>query len=441
MKRITELRAEKGKVLDAMKAISAKADEGDGRDLTAEEHAELERLKAEDDRLTKEITALEDVQRRLSASAQPVPASPKPPAQILPPRTAIANPADKGLRVVRVVRAIHAGSRNNHEAAQYIGDVLGDGELAEAMEAMATTPGSVGGVLVPETVSGDFVEYLRPASVVMSMGPRIIPMPSGNLTVNRQATGTSAAYVGERQPIATSGMTFGQAKLAARKLASLVPVSNDLLRFASPATDGMIRDDMRNDIAARTDLAFIRGDGTQDTPTGLRYQAALHSGSPTIVIAANATVNLANTRADLAKIELALRQTNRPPVRQGWLMSPRTESYLYNLTDTNANYVFKSEMDQGRFRGRPFKVTTQIPENLGGGTDESELYLVEFDDVMIGEATGLLLAASSEATYVVAGVTYSAFQRDETLFRAIIEHDIGMRRLTSVLVLTGVKWA
>jgi hypothetical protein len=34
----------------------------------------------------------------------------------------------------------------------------------------------------------------------------------------------------------------------------------------------------------------------------------------------------------------------------------------------------------------------------------------------------------------------SAYSRDETLMRMILQHDIGLRHLSAVSVLTGVTW-
>jgi len=40
------------------------------------------------------------------------------------------------------------------------------------------------------------------------------------------------------------------------------------MRYADPAVDAFVRDDLVKVIALREDLAFILGDGTQDTPRG-----------------------------------------------------------------------------------------------------------------------------------------------------------------------------
>jgi hypothetical protein len=52
------------------------------------------------------------------------------------------------------------------------------------------------------------------------------------------------------------------------------------------------------------------------------------------------------------------------------------------------------------------------------------------------------LAVSREGTYVDGnGTTISAFQNDETMIRAIAEHDHQIRHDAAVAVIQGVRWA
>ena len=84
--------------------------------------------------------------------------------------------------------------------------------------------------------------------------------------------------------------------------------------------------------------------------------------------------------------------------------------------------------------------TTNIPNNLGSGGNETEVYLSDMSDSIIAEATGLEIAVDSSASYIENGAAVSAFARDETLIRAISRHDFGVRHAESVAVKTGVLW-
>lgn len=334
-----------------------------------------------------------------------------------------------------MVRTIAAAGGIPHVAAQ-IAEANGDGALF-ANQNMGS--GAAGGFFVPEDVSAEVIELLRPASVVTAMGPRIVPMPNGNLTTNRRATGANFGYGGEQQNINTTGVTFGQVKLSAKKLRGIIPVSNDLLRSASTAVDRLIRDDAVADAAQIQDRFFLRGSGTDWSPKGLRFQHIGTSFASSHVLTMTGSPNLHLVTNDLGRLELALANSNVVQTGAHWIMSPRVEMYLTNLRDGNGNYAFP-EMQEGMLRKKPVHVTTEIPDNLGGGT-ESEIMLVHPSHVLVGEHMGIEVAMSTEAAYHDAGGTMqAAFSRDETLMRMIMQHDIGLRHLAAVAILTGVTW-
>ncbi len=416
---LRQLRAEK---ITALKA--AVEDETKFNALQAE-IAELDARIARHETALKAVASLQQPAADPAAAAQPAPAA-----------TVPAQAKDKGLKFGAQMRAI-AAANGHRETAVAIAESWGHSGLFAQQQAGT---GPAGGFLVEETLSGEVIELLRPVSVVMSFQPVIVPLDTGNLTMNRIALGTNANYVGERGPIIATRVELGQAKLSSKKLAALVPISNDLLKTASTAADTMVRDDMILSMALRGDLAFIRGAGSQFSPLGMRSQLVGSVFEATNVLAANATVNLVNVTSDLGRLELALMNANIPMIRPGWIMAPRVMMFLMNLRDGNGNYAFP-EMQQGLLRGKPYRATTQIPTNLGAGTD-SELYLADFAHVLVGEEHGIELAISTEAAYLDANSNLQAsFSTDETVIRAITKHDFGLRHLPAVAILTGVTWA
>jgi len=341
-------------------------------------------------------------------------------------------PREKGAIAARIVRALAANKGDVEKASAYAKKVWGDDEVAKALSAGTSTSG---GYIVPPEYSTEIIELLRPASVVRRMGAVTIPMDTGTLHIPRLASGAQATYIGENTAIGETTLTFDEVVLTWKKLAALVPISNDLLRFSNPSADVIVRDDLVNAMAQREDLAFIRGGGGTE-PKGLFGWAPDANKIPSTGTTLQAVTN------DLAAAVLALKKNNVRFIRPGWLMSPRSEMYLMALRDSNGNYAFRDEMLAGRLFGYPYAVTTQIPENLGTGTNtnESELYLVDFADAIIGEATQLIIDASSEAAYVSGGNVVSAYSLDQTVIRVIAEHDFAVRHPESVAVITGLTW-
>ncbi len=199
--------------------------------------------------------------------------------------------------------------------------------------------------------------------------------------------------------------------------------------------DGIVRDDLLNGVRTREDLAFIRDAGTSYCPKGMRYWAAAAN-----ILTMTATPTLITMTLDLGRLILALEEANVGFTRPGWMMAPRTRHALMTIRDANGNLAYAPEMARGMLMGYPYGVTTQIPRTLGGGT-ESELYLADFADVVIGQADSVEIATSSEASYKnESAVLVSSFSQDQTVIRVIEEHDLCVRHAESVAVLTALTW-
>jgi HK97 family phage major capsid protein len=292
--------------------------------------------------------------------------------------------------------------------------------------------------VIPDGYRPTLIEMLRPGTVVRQMaGLRQVPMPNGTFREPRQLTASTANYVGEAASIPTSQPTTDGINMVAKKLTCMVPVTGEALRHSNPSMDAMIRQDMQNSVNEKEDATFLRATRSSTVPGGLKWFA--DQAAATQVIAANATVNLDNVTKDLGKLKRALRTVNTPNRNRYFIMSPRSEQYLMDLRDGNGNYAFP-EMERGILRNTPFLVTTQIPENLGVGTDKSEILYVEASEMYIGDTMTMDLQLSLEAAYNEGSGLVSAFQTDTAVFRLILEHDTGLRHPTSVAYLSGVNW-
>jgi len=309
--------------------------------------------------------------------------------------------------------------------------------IIEAREkALAAGDPLAGGTLIPQQFSQDFVELLRPLSVVRRMGATSLPMPVGSIKIPKITSGMTAYYVGENANITKSQLATGQISLVWKKLAGLTPISNDLLRYSSPGADAIVRDDAVRGTAQAENAAFLRSQGMAGEPKGLRYQAAVGN-----VIGA-ASTSLANASTDLGKLIQKLMEANIPFTRPGWLMAPRSYIYLSTVQTTTGAFAFREELTRGTLWGWPYAVNTGIPVNLtdGGNTDETEVYLADFAEVIIGESLNVMVDASSEAAYYDGSQVQASFSLDQTVVRVITEHDLAVRRAESVALLNKVRW-
>src|SRR5574341_1344429 len=191
---------------------------------------------------------------------------------------------------------------NDPERAVQILTRSGDKDLADLMEehakvvagdekSMTAGDPETGGVLIPQPVSQEIIDILRARVVVRRMGAMEFPMQNGIYKMGKITQGSTAYYVGEAAAATTSQLKTGHINMSFKKLVTIVPVSNDLLRFSSPGADTLIRNDITRNMAVREDKAFLRDPGTVATPNGILQWAI---DNPTQVIVANATINLYN---------------------------------------------------------------------------------------------------------------------------------------------------
>lgn len=346
-----------------------------------------------------------------------------------------AEKPQKGLMAARFMRAIAAGKGDTDKAARFARKEWGeDGDVLKALEA---SDAAAGGVLIPTQWSGEVIELLKEATIVRRMGPRVIPMPTGALQMSKLTGGATAGYIGESQNLPVSEQSFGQINLTWKKLAVLIPVSNDLLRFNTEGADVIVRDDAVGAMSTREDQAFLRDDGTQFTPKGLRNWVP---AANTFAQSLAGSYDLASVTSDLAAQILLLREAHVRFLNPGWLMAPRTEFYLLSVRDANGNFAYRDEMLRGTLWGMPYGSTTEIPTNLGTGGNESEIMLIDFADVLLGESNTLEVMASDVAAYFDGSQVQAAFSLDQTVLRLIAHHDLAVRHEESLSVMTGVLW-
>jgi HK97 family phage major capsid protein len=267
----------------------------------------------------------------------------------------------------------------------------------------------------------------------------------GNLTIPRLAGGATAAYQNELDDIAISQERFDDVNFVAKKLTAMVPVSNDLIRRSPIGVEEIVRDDLVQTIARREDLAFLRGDGTDKGPIGMRTLCLPANKISVTTMPATPTPGDALTAilGGATAAILALQNGLSRMIRPTWFMHPTIARFISLARDQVGGFYWKDEIERGVWEGYPIRLTTQIPTNLvvGANTKGSEIYFCDMADFVIADTYNVVVDASDVAAYNDGVSMVSAFQRDQSLFRVIAEHDCNMRHLQSLAVLLTADWA
>lgn len=346
----------------------------------------------------------------------------------------------KGNNAAKFLRALAAGKGDPEKAARHVKKNWNDERFAKQL---LESDYSAGGVLVPDEYVAEIIDLLTAQSTVRAMGAATMPMQRGSMSIPKLTSGATASYVGENERGGSSEQEFGSIQMSAKKLKALVPISNDLIRDASPRADGIVRDDLVRQMALREDVAFIRDDGTNNKPKGMYYWAAADNKFEVSDDGGSTTLDTVTN--DLIQALFKLEGKDVPMTRVGWIFHPRTKYFLMKLRDGNGNYAFRDELQDGTLMGYPYMTTTQIPTNLDastdGSNDESEIYIADFAQLIVADNTELIIDVSSEASFYDGSNNVSAFDNDLTLMRAIARHDFGSRYDEAITVIEAVDWS
>lgn len=339
---------------------------------------------------------------------------------------------DPSLAFGGVIQALYHGHGNPEDARAWSKDKWGlEHPITKALSA---GQGSGGGFLVPEDLSSEVIELLRPRSAVRAMNPRVMRPTSGSMSFPKITSGVTASYVGENEVITQTEPTFGTVELVARKLAALTPISRDLLMYAEPDALAVVRDEMVAEIAETEDANLLRGDGTGGAPRGLRFLAQSAN-----VSSSNGTGSTA-VEADMTDLLEDLEGNNVRMERPFFLMSSRSKNFLLTLRDANGSLIYPELRNTTpTILTVPVIVSNSIPNTLGAGSD-SEIYLVDAEKILFGEVETVEVSTSAEGSYTVNGSLRSAFERDQQLIRAVLRHDIQTMHPEAIAVKTGISY-
>ena len=281
----------------------------------------------------------------------------------------------------------------------------------------ATVP-SDGGFTVPLAFSSDYIKALYANTILEKLGVRKVPMPNGNLSIPKMTDKARAYWIGEAESITASQASFGDVNLKAKKLASLTPISNDLLRYNAVGIEGWVTEDLMEGAKIALDDAFLNGTGTVHTPLGLKNTTGVQTWAPG---GGGTVLDVKAPTGMLAK----LKQANIPMNNVKWLLNPMGESWLEDLAFASGPFAFPS-LDDGKLKG--YDVIESATVGYDSGSGIADFWVGDWSQFLWGVGYDISVEMSREGTFADGnGNQISAFQRDLTLVRLITEHDFACK--------------
>lgn len=450
-----------------MEALMEKAAE-EGRGLDASEAEQFDDLEQEVGAIDAQVRRLEKMaslsvekdaktvedRSGMQEKASKLPATPK-----------VTEKLDKGIEFARYAMCQLAAKGNSDLALKYAKNYYPQNErvvkalefqndrggferyMKAAVEAGTTTGETWASPLVDyQNFAGDFVDYLRPQTIVGQFGQGNVPglnrIPF-NVRISGQTSGGSAYWVGEGAPKPLTSFDFTATELRWNKIATIAVLTEETIRFSNPSAERLVRDSLARAVIERADIDFI--DPTKAAEEGVS-PASITNGATSIASSGNDADSI---RRDLQALWAPFIAARNPPRTAVYIMDSTTALSLSLMQNALGNAEFPGiSMNGGTFNGVPVIVSDYLPVDEDGGM----VVLANAQDIWLADDGQVTIDASREASLqmldnptnnsatATATSMVSMFQTNSVAFRAERYINWARRRSSGVAYLTGVNW-
>lgn len=476
--RITAIESTKSAKIAAMQAVLQKSID-EGRSTDAAEQEEFDTLQQEVDALDADLKRFRALEKAAAVTAKPV-GEIKNAVDGSVARNPHYSPAvairreeklEKGIAFTRLIsclseQVISGGVLNAVDIAKgrygESHDLVGvlqeyarrgaKGMLVKAPVAAATTGDSAwAGSLVAlyQRYLGDFIEYLRPMTIIGRLGQNGIPGPTMvpfNINIAGQTSGATAYWVGESQAKPVTRAGFTNVNLGWAKIAAICVLSDELVRLSSPSAEMLMRNELAKAVVERMDVDFI--DPNKVAVSGVSPASITNGVTPI-----NSTGNDADAvREDVRLIMTPFLVANITPTNGVWIMSTTRALSLSLMMNTLGNREFPDiTMTGGTFLGLPVIASEYATADSNGDDvilmNASDIWLADDGDVTIDVSREASLQMQDNPTNdsanggnPTATTLVSMFQTNSVAIRAERYVNWQKRRSQAVQMLGNVNW-
>ena len=449
---IEDFKKRRDENLQKMVALMTKAGD-EGRTLDQAEQQEYEQLEADNGAIEKHLPRLESLAKSL-ANATPVQGQSESQGTQSRVLATVRNTQklEKGIEFARYAMCLGVAKGNIHLAYEIAKNRFADNErivntLKSAVAAGTTTDATWAGPLVEyNQFTGDFVEFLRPQTILGKFGQGGIPnlrrVPF-NVHIKGQISGGTGYWVGEGAPKPVTKFDFNNVYLSWAKVANIAVLTEELLRFSNPSAEQLVRDALAEALIARMDTDFV--DPAKALVANVS-PASITNG----VVAIHSSGNTAdNVRMDIAALWAPFIAANISPTTAVYIMTPTTALSLSLMRNSLGQPEFPGiTINGGTLDGIPVITSNYVPTNSNGSlvilANASDIWLADDGQVVIAASTEASLqmdtAPTNDSHTPTATQVVSMFQTDSVALRAERFINWQKRRAQAVAVLDDVKW-
>lgn len=386
-------------------------------DNSAEKGETLDTAQTEEyDGLETEVKSIDDHLRRLRTQEQLNRAAAKPVGEVKDVQSgsdargsgvsvrAVAQKAAPGIQFARYAR-VKALARLDGESPRDLAKSLyGEdspvyGLLTKAaVGAGSTLTDAWAGALVGAegSVFADFVEFLRPTTIIGKFGTDGVPslrrVPFNTALIS-QTSGGSGYWVGEGKPKPLTKFDFARTTIGPLKVANIAVVTDEVLRDSSPSAEMIIRDQLAAALRERLDIDFI----DPAKAASANVSPASITNGITAITSSGRTAD--DIREDIRALFGAFIADNNAPTSGVWIMPATIGLALSLLQNPLGQTEFPGiGMNGGTLFGLPVIVSENVPSDFDGTPTGAIVVLVNASDIYLADDGGIRVDMSREAS-------------------------------------------
>jgi HK97 family phage major capsid protein/HK97 family phage prohead protease len=448
---IAALEAKRAASASRMEAVMQKSLDDD-RTTEATEGDEFDNLAAEVEAIDKDLTRLRKVEKAQAYTARPVTkaetmrdGSDLRGGSIVVKAQPKLAPGQAFARMVKCMALSHKAYRPASDIASemYGSDSQVVAELKAPVPAGATLAGNWAANLIGEETGSvaDFVEYLRPQTILGRFGTGGIPALRSVMfrtPLITQTTGGVGYWVGEGKAKPLTSFDLTRTTMEPLKVANICALTEESIRYSSPKADMLVRDTLVAALRERLDIDFINPAKTAVPGTS---PASITNGAETIASTGDAADDV---RLDIRAVYAKYSAANNPPSQGVWIMSSDNAVSLAMMQNPLGQAEFGGMgMTGGTLNGMPV-IASDYVSNIVVLLNASDIYLADEGEINVDASREASLEMSDGPAHNSITPTgaslVSMWQTNSVAIRAERTINWMRRRDPAVVYLTGVSW-
>lgn len=256
-------------------------------------------------------------------------------------------------------------------------------------------------------LTGEFIELVRQKTVVDKIAHQMRQVPF-NVKIPTQTASGSVGWVGEGKMKPVGNPEFGSMTLSHAKIAGIVLLSDELIRFSNPKADQLVRDDLVATVAQFIDQQFFDPDKAETAESPASILHGVNAVVSTGVSADKYDADLQTLISQVVDAGVGLEGAY-------WAMSETRAMQLSSMRDALGRPYFEgmSLVGDRSLKGLPV---------LTSGHLADKIVLIIPNQILLADDYGIDFSVSTEATINMgtddAPKMVNLFQNNLTAIRA-----------------------